>query len=110
MSLKYGPARRRTRAAGTPHPSALRAATFPSRGRHLGTANLPFVSPNPKPISARAVNNRPYKHIRYGFPVGATLVSRVTWYTPVQGHGTQLTALQWIGGSTDRLLYQTLQF
>lgn len=27
--------------------------------------------------------------------VGGGHVSRVTWYTPVQGHGIQLTALQW---------------
>lgn len=27
--------------------------------------------------------------------VGLEVLSRVTWYTPVQGHGIQLTALQW---------------
>ena len=42
--------------------------------------------------------------------VGAIIVSSVTWYTPVQGHGTQLTTLQWICELADHLLYQTLQF
>ena len=31
----------------------------------------------------------------YDAAVGAAIMSRVTWYTPVQGHGIQLTALQW---------------
>ena len=42
--------------------------------------------------------------------VGRGLVSRVTWYPPVQGHGIQLISLQWIDGSGVHLLYQILLF
>ena len=42
--------------------------------------------------------------------VGAATFSRVTWYPPVQGHGIQLTSLQWNGGSDVHQAYQIPQF
>jgi len=46
---------------------------LPLKGKAFVHCEFALRFTESEPISARAVNNRPYKHIRYGFPVGATL-------------------------------------